>query len=159
MRANFSATLRYVLLAIAAAACATPASATVITAFHNDFSFVAGLNFTNQEVAIFEDDNPSAYLTDFTATIDWGDGSPVSPGTIGISDTEFPVLGSHTYASIGTFTVTVVIADVSPGTGTAIATSIATGTETVTPEPSSAALVGIGLASLGLLTRRAARRC
>jgi PKD repeat protein len=39
------------------------------------------------------------------------------------------VLGQHTYADEGAFTVTVTISDVAPGTGTATATDTATVTE------------------------------
>jgi PKD repeat protein len=55
-------------------------------------------------VGEFTDANPKAPLSDFTATIDWGDGTPNSaavitePGGVG---TAFFVTGSHTYASTG----------------------------------------------------------
>jgi len=102
--------------------------ATVITAFPADFSIGEQAAF-NGEVATFEDDNPAASPGDFTATIDWGDGSSPTAGTIFISDTVFPVFGQHTYADEGVFTVTVTISDVSPGTGTATASTTATVTE------------------------------
>jgi hypothetical protein len=101
------------------------ADATTITAFPVDFSATEGSAF-NGAVATFEDDNSAATPADFTATIDWGDGSPTTPGTIGASSAAFTVLGQHTYADEGTFTVTVTISDVSPGTGTATATDTAT---------------------------------
>jgi len=104
------------------------AAATVITAVPADFTVAEGTLY-NDVVATFSDDDPAASASDFTATIDWGDGSPTTPGTIGQSDTLFLVIGQHTYADEGTFTVTVTISDVSPGTGTATATSTATVTE------------------------------
>jgi PKD repeat protein len=100
------------------------AGATTITAFPVDFSTAEGAAF-NGAVATFEDDNAGATPADFTATIDWGDGSPTTMGTIASSSAAFTVLGQHTYADEGTFTVTVTIADVSPGTGTATATDTA----------------------------------
>ncbi|HEY6322737.1 MAG TPA: hypothetical protein VJA16_14370 [Thermoanaerobaculia bacterium] len=100
------------------------AGATVITAFPVDFSTAEGAAF-NGAVATFEDDNALATPADFTASIDWGDGSPTSAGTIASSSAAFTVLAQHTYADEGSFTVTVTIADVSPGTGTATATDTA----------------------------------
>ncbi len=109
------------------AAAAGAAGATVITAFPVDFSGAEQSPLTNIAVATFEDDNPAATTADFTATIDWGDGTAVTPSTlIGFSSAAFVVLGSHTYADEGSFTVTVTISDVAPGTGTATATDTAT---------------------------------
>jgi hypothetical protein len=101
------------------------AAATTITAFPVDFSASEGSTF-NGTVATFTDDNPDATPADFTATIDWGDGTGTTSGTIGLASAAFTVNGSHTYADEGTFTVTVTISDVSPGTGTATATDTAT---------------------------------
>jgi len=50
------------------------------------------------------------------ASIDWGDGTPPTGGTIvPLTDASFEVIGSHTYARPGTFSLTVVIDR--PGTG------------------------------------------
>ena len=67
-------------------------------------------------VASFQDTNPAAPLTDFTATIDWGDGSPNTIGTIaqpGGIGTAFVVTGNHTYlqAQAAPYIVTVAIHD------------------------------------------------
>ncbi len=101
------------------------AGATVITAFPVNFA-VAEQSVFHDAVATFEDDNPAASPADFTATIDWGDGSPTTAGSIGSSSGAFVVIGQHTYADEGTFTATVTISDVAPGTGTATATDTAT---------------------------------
>jgi hypothetical protein len=68
-------------------------------------------------VATFVDANPSAPTSDFTASINWGDGSVPSTGSVtqpGVPGTLFDVSGTHTYAShVGSpFTVTVTIKDV-----------------------------------------------
>lgn len=70
-------------------------------------------NPLNDTVATFTDDNPGATLTDFTATIDWGDGTPETPGVITGPDDHgvFSVAGQHTYAKLGPETITVTIND------------------------------------------------
>jgi hypothetical protein len=104
------------------------ADATTITASPVDFSAAEQSAFSGA-VATFTDDNSAATPADFTATIDWGDGSSATAGTIASSSAAFAVLGMHTYADEGSFTVTVTISDVPPGTGTATATDTATITE------------------------------
>jgi hypothetical protein len=120
------------------------AGATTITAFPVDFSATEGTAF-NGAVATFEDDNSAATPADFTASIDWGDGSSPTAGTIFASSAAFTVIGQHTYADEGTFTATVTISDVSPGTGTATATdtaSVAEGDSLSGTPVSFAALAG-----------------
>lgn len=60
----------------------------------------------------FTDANPHASLSDFTATVDWGDGT-VSAGTIsaGLGQT-FSIAGGHTYLTAGAMQVTVTVKDV-----------------------------------------------
>jgi streptogramin lyase len=49
-------------------------------------------------VAAFTSADPMALVSDFTATIDWGDGSPQSVGILGASaGNTFTVTGDHTY--------------------------------------------------------------
>ena len=61
-------------------------------------------------VATFTDDNPGAPVSDFTATINWGDGATTS-GTVTDPAVTFNVTGSHTYTKTGTFTIKVSIKD------------------------------------------------
>jgi hypothetical protein len=77
----------------------------------------------NGEVARFTDADPSGVLSDYSAIINWGDGTS-SPGTV----SNFPltalhpiflVSGSHTYSTVGNYSITTSIADV----GGSIATS------------------------------------
>ena len=60
-------------------------------------------------VATFTDANAGSTNADFTATIDWGDGS--SPGTVSGGGGSYTVSGSHTYSSTGSFTIKVHIVD------------------------------------------------
>src|SRR5207245_579927 len=84
---------------------------------------------TNVVVATFTSPTP-AQASNFSASIDWGDGT-TSPGTITGPDQngEFTVLGSHTYAEEGevevdavdAFPVTVTITDGTSATVTSTA--------------------------------------
>ena len=66
------------------------------------------------KVASFVDGTPAAQATDFTASIDWGDGSAPSSGTVsGPQGGPFDVSGSHVYLdeSAAPLTVTVTLHD------------------------------------------------
>ena len=65
----------------------------------------------NGTVADLHDGNPSAPLSDFTATIDWGDSS-TSSGLVSGSGGDYTVAGGHTYASTGYYDVNVHVDDV-----------------------------------------------
>ena len=70
----------------------------------------------NGTVANLIDANPIGTLSDFSATIDWGDSSS-SAGTLSGSG-PFTVSGSHTYSTTGFFTITTSIKDVGGSTAT-----------------------------------------
>jgi hypothetical protein len=73
---------------------------------------ILSTNPVNAQIATFTDANSIATSADFTATIDWGDGTTPTAGTIsGQSGRPFTVTGSHTYSTLGTKTVTVPIID------------------------------------------------
>ncbi len=63
------------------------------------------------KVATFTDQNPGATTSDFTATINWGDGSTSTGAVNGLTGGPFTVSGSHTYSSTGTFTIATTIKD------------------------------------------------
>jgi hypothetical protein len=64
--------------------------------------------------------------TGLTATIDWGDGSPTSTGTVVKTGETFSVNGSHTYADDGTYTVKTTIDDTATSLNLTSTTSTAT---------------------------------
>jgi PKD domain-containing protein len=64
----------------------------------------------NGTVADLHDGNPSAPLSDFTAKIDWGDGS-TSSGTVSGSGGDYTISGAHTFASTGYYDVNVHVDD------------------------------------------------
>ncbi|HWB09164.1 MAG TPA: TIGR03118 family protein [Pirellulales bacterium] len=73
-----------------------PLSATPVT-----ISATEGTQFAGT-VATFTDGNPSATTADFTATLDWGDGTTATTGTVSVNPTGgFIVVGSHTYIDEG----------------------------------------------------------
>jgi hypothetical protein len=94
-----------------------------LTATWPAISPAAGTAFQGT-VATFTDADPGGTASDYTATIDWGDGSPPDQGTVTADGSGFDLSGSHTYAACGTSTITVQISDA----GGAVAT--ATGTAT-----------------------------
>ena len=68
-------------------------------------------SFTKR-VASFTDADPSGKLGDYTATVNWGDGTAVQPASLSTADgVTFFVSGTHAYATKGTFTMTVRVAD------------------------------------------------
>jgi hypothetical protein len=79
----------------------------------------------NGAVASFTDTNTVTAATDFSATIDWGDGA-TSSGTVSGGNGNFTVNGSHVYANVGTYPVAVNVQDDAPGTATTAAQSTAT---------------------------------
>ena len=84
---------------------ASPTQPTVSTTEASSFPVpVFGSPLFIGRVASFTDADPTAPLSDFTATIDWGDGTPSTAGIVsqpGGVNTAFIVSGSHTYADSG----------------------------------------------------------
>ena len=85
--------------------------------------------------ATFTDANPGDHTADFTATIDWGDGTAPTTGTVSYNSVTkvYTVAGSHTYAEEGTYTPTVTVKDNVDVGGTSSTTI--TGTATITDAP------------------------
>jgi hypothetical protein len=87
-------------------------SATVLTN-------VAGTPITPLTTLVqFADANPTApevsIATEYSALIDWGDGSPMSLGVVtqpGGVGTTFQVGGNHTYTNAGSYTIRVLVTD------------------------------------------------
>jgi large repetitive protein len=70
-----------------------------------------GIALSGIGVGTFTDANPGATVTDFTGTVDWGDGSPNSAAVFAIGALGFDVSGSHTYAKPGVYNVTTTVLD------------------------------------------------
>ncbi|HEX9099755.1 MAG TPA: Ig-like domain-containing protein [Candidatus Dormibacteraeota bacterium] len=96
-----------------------------ITAQGTTFNATEGLPFSGK-VATFTDPDTNATNAEYSATIDWGDGSAPSAGTIsGPIGGSFTVSGTHTYADEGTYPVLVTITDVDRASNFATANSTA----------------------------------
>jgi hypothetical protein len=95
----------------------------VLTAHGMTFRPKAGQPFTGT-VATFSDTYTGNVPGDFTATIDWGDGTTTA-GTVSGGSGTLSVSGTHTYAHPGHENVTVTLNDDAPGTATATAHSAA----------------------------------
>jgi large repetitive protein len=80
-----------------------------VVAISGGISGTEGAAISGATVAKFTDPDPAAVAGDFSASIDWGDGSPQTIGTISLSSGVFSVVGSHTYGDEGTYTINVLI--------------------------------------------------
>jgi len=85
---------------------------------------VVPLALTDAAVASFVDADPKGNAGQFTATVDWGDGTQPSTATVKRSKGGFVVLGSHTYATHRTWTATIHIVDVGGSTTTTTTTVV-----------------------------------
>jgi hypothetical protein len=114
------------------------------------FGFTPGVALSNVVLATFNDGDPGGLVSDYMATISWGDGVSSAGTVASAAGGSFSVAGSHTYASGGTFPVGVTLDDVGGATG--FAETSATGS--AVPEPGSIGMVCAGLALAGLIRRR-----
>jgi len=93
----------------------------VLTAHNATIKVKADETFS-AAVATFSDTDTANVAGDFTATIDWGDGT-TNTGTVSGSNGSFTVSGSHAYAHPGNEDVTVTLSDNAPGSANAVAHS------------------------------------
>jgi len=84
-----------------------------------------GANTTANPIATFH--GPSNWLGDYSASIDWGDGS--APFVAGLSGpvASATVFGNHAFTTAGTLTVTVTVSDGSGGTASCTLTATVAG--------------------------------
>jgi hypothetical protein len=99
-----------------------------ISATATNFTAYANIAFSGK-VGTFSDGNPGAPISDYSATINWGDGSS-STGNIAVDPSGgCDVSGSHTYAAVGSYTFSIKVTDVDG------ATSSSNGSANVTEPP------------------------
>jgi len=97
-------------------------------------------------VATFTSANPANTVVDFTATINWGDGTTTAASSITSGAGSFAVNGTHTYASVAPFTATVTIADDNP-----VATITVTDSVIVSSATSAQPIPALNVWALGAL--------
>ena len=122
---------------ISATGTATMSDADVLTGTGIPISPTVGATFTGT-VATFTDAYLGATADHFMTTIDWGDGTSTSSGTVTGSNGTFTIQGSHVYASAAQHTVRVVINDKD-------STSGASATSTASPLGSTLAATGVSV--------------
>ena len=114
-------------------------------------SAIEGNPLTDVTVATFTDSGGAQPSTDYSVTINWGDGSPTdtTTGMVSQSGGNFSVTGTHTYANVGSYSAVVTISDETP-TGT-IPQSVAIVVDpvTVSDAPLSVTTVGPLTATVG----------
>jgi hypothetical protein len=98
-----------------------------LTSTGKSINAIRGAAFT-EVLASFSDADPTGQVSDFSAIVDWGDGTSTSTGTVTAhTGGGFDVTGTHTYLNTGSFSVSVTIVD----NGGSFTTAI--GSATVTP--------------------------
>jgi hypothetical protein len=109
-----------------------------------DVGATTGLPF-NQVVAILHESSGSASADNLTATIGWGDGTPLDTGRVIESATPgfFQVLGTHAYGHTGSDTIHVWVRDNSTAEATG---ALASATVTTAPV-GSLGVTGVGVST------------
>ncbi len=95
-----------------------------ITATASPVSAVEGNDTGSITVATFTTPDLNSQAADFTATLNWGDGT-IDTGTVSGSNGSFTVTDDHVYAEMGSYSVSVTILDTVTG-GRALASTTAT---------------------------------
>jgi hypothetical protein len=108
---------------VSVSATASISEADSLTLTGTTITATEGLSF-DQTVANFSDANTTNTANDFTATIDWGNGSS-SFGIISGSNGVFTVAGSHTYAEEADYAIKITVTEEGLGSGNGTDNSIA----------------------------------
>jgi hypothetical protein len=92
----------------AATSTATVADAPLTASGRN----IVAVNPVSAVVASFTDADPAGTGSDYSATIDWGDGTAPTVGTVAASGSGFTASGTHTFTVLGQHTIMTRICDV-----------------------------------------------
>jgi hypothetical protein len=117
---------------------------------------VEGEALVDSIVALF-DASPLGVSAQYEVSIDWGDGTPVTAGTVAhgaVNDSPYTASGSHTYATPGTYTATVTIRD-DGGTSTTYVSGVPVTTQRIPASPITATAATVIVAEAAILAQGA----
>ena len=120
-----------------------------LTATPTTVMVTEGQALSNAVVATFTDAAGPKTLSRYSATINWGDGTATTSGSITLAGSTFSVGGSHTYTQAGSYQVTVMIRD--SGGATATANSSAAVADAPLTANGVSVQAGLGIAFSGLV--------
>ncbi len=89
------------------------------------FNATVGVPYTGSVGSFTDPGNPLQVASDWSATIDWGDGTNTVGTVSGATGGPFTISGTHTYATPGSFTVKATFTDDPPSVLSATITSTA----------------------------------
>ena len=127
------------------------ADAALSTVAHpGSFAFTPGVALTNLLLLSFSDADLDSSAADFSALINWGDGTTSAAVIEGTGNGQYNVLGGHTYATLSDFTVNLSVDDFAGST-------LSTQTSAIggVPEPGT---FGLTIAAAGFAAFRRRRR-
>src|SRR5947208_8294082 len=123
VRRRWRGSIATVLLIAAATSLGTAAPASAATVADAPLTIagvpvdvVRGTPLTNQRVATFTDADPAGTLSDYSATINWGDGNTTAGTVVANPGGGFAVNGSHSYIAATTYSVAITVHDVGGAT-------------------------------------------
>jgi phospholipase C len=103
----------------------TTASAIEAPLLANSTTILVANGFAANNVSVATLTDPGAEpVANYTATIDWGDGTPTTSGTISGSGITFTVSGTHAYAALGKYPIKVAISEQDGTAATALSTAL-----------------------------------
>ncbi len=112
-----------------------------LTAVDQSVPFVAGTP-ASAVVASFTDSSPLAFANEFSAMINWNDGTPITRGIISAAGAGFNVTASHTYEVAGSSTFDVTITDALSGKSVTASSTAVVAPVPITIQPRNFAVTG-----------------
>jgi hypothetical protein len=90
-----------------------------LAAMGEPFTGAPGASIGNVLLGAFTDTGGVGALSNYSATVDWGDGSGSQAAAVTLVGTTFQITGSHTYAQAGLYAVQITVRDAGGSTASA----------------------------------------